>query len=378
MSRTYALLIASTALFTATSLQAASRQISGVTNGLAWEAKSLIIGQTSTATVAGGGNPIYFASMPKYSGVVSLIMDFEAGSFICSGTLMSDRRSIATAAHCVTDANLGKPLKTTAYFYGGDDPDTVVPFNVASTAIEVGVHFIHPEYTGEVIDQNDIAVLRLKTFAPDFAQGHKLYTPGDLTGQNFNVAGYGGRSDTGGAVGVNLGTGRLRQGDNMFDYAWGDPVFGGFFTEIIAGENFFGTAAIDHSYVSDFDNGLLANDSACQIAFAVSGVAGLGFCDPGVGALEVGTAGGDSGGPQFINGKLAAVTSYGLTFGSPFGDVDDKLNSSWGEFSGYVPIYLHKDFIQSVIPEPATWGLMISGFGVVGTAMRRKRKLITA
>ena len=60
------------------------------------------------------------APMPQYSGVVPLIMDYGAGgAFICSGTLLPDRRSILTAAHCVSDgAGSAGPLSTTAYFYG--------------------------------------------------------------------------------------------------------------------------------------------------------------------------------------------------------------------------------------------------------------------
>ena len=58
-----------------------------------------IVGQTSTATLAGGGNPLYAATAARYSGVVSLIMETAAGNFICSGSLLGDRQSIVTAAH---------------------------------------------------------------------------------------------------------------------------------------------------------------------------------------------------------------------------------------------------------------------------------------
>jgi hypothetical protein len=94
-----------------------------------------------------------------------------------------------------------------------------------------------------------------------------------------------------------------------------------------------------------------------------------------LGAREVGIAPGDSGGPAFIDGRLASVNSYGLTFGNDFGDVDLILNSSWGEYSGYVPIYLHADWIRGIqasVPEPESWALMILGFGFVGGALRRR------
>ena len=354
----------------------AAGTISGTSHGLNWTAASTIVGQTSTATLAGGGNPVYFAN-PSYNGVVSLIMnEGAAGSFICSGTLLSDRRSILTAGHCVSHgAGTANPISTTAYFTPATNPDSVTYLDPASTAVSVSQYFVNPDYTGEVIDQNDIAVLRLSQAAPAWATSYSLYGGGDLTGQDYNIAGYGARSDVGGAVGADLGPGRLRQGDNRYDFRLGDADFGGFFTP-----GFFGEGAgtqIDYSYLSDFDNGLSQNDASCQLAGAF-GLGGPKYCNLGRGLLEVSDAGGDSGGPQFIGGQIASVTSYGLTFGSDFGDVDNSLNSSWGEFNGFVPVSIHTAFIKSAMgPEPASWALMLGGFGLVGAAMRRRRTAIS-
>lgn len=365
-----ALLVASLGL-AATATAGPARTAGGTWNGVSWQATSTIVGGTSTATAAGGGNPIYFAQMPKYSGVVALIMDYGSlGRFICTGTLLPDRQSILTAAHCVTNGpTLDKPLSTTAYFYGGSDPDTIVPTSAASTPVSVVKYVVNSAYSGNVIDDNDIAVLWLDKPAPSFAASYGLYLGGDLTGQDFNVAGYGRRSDTGGAVGANLGTGRLRQGDNRFDFRLGDPDFAGEWADI------FGQPAseLDYSFLSDFDNGKSVNDASCAVA-AAFGLGGAKYCNLGRGATEVGVAGGDSGGPQFINGLIAAVTSYGLTFGSGFGDVDNSLNSSWGEFSGFVPVYIHSAFIRgAMIPEPATWSLILVGTIGFAVAARRRR-----
>lgn len=365
----------------ATAADAQVKTASGIKNGLAWQAQSRIIGQTPTSDVGpppnntiGGGDPLYFPNANK-AGTVALIMDYGGGNlFICSGSLVGSR-SVVTAGHCVSDgAGTANPLKTTAYFFTGD-PNERTPFSPNAVAIDVSRYYVNPNYTGEVIDQNDIAVLRLESAAPDFAKRYELYT-GELTGVDFNVAGYGTRSTVGGAAGntppAGARTGWLREGDNMYDYAWGNGEFGGFFTDIVNGENFFGTAEIEFSYVSDFDNGLAAQDQACRIAAAVGASAGFG-CDLGRGAREVGIAGGDSGGPGFVDGKLASVNSYGLTFGSNFGDFGGGLNSGWGEYSGYVPIFIHEKFIAGAVPEPATWAMMIAGFGLVGAAARRRR-----
>lgn len=346
--------------------------ISGSYKGIDFTARNSIVGVTSTSTIFGNGDPRYFATDSKYSGVATLIMEYDQGAYICTGSLLGGGTSVLTAGHCVSDGfkKGGRPNKTTAYFYNGGDPDAV-PYLVGEGIEVVGYH-VNSGYTGEVIDQNDIAVLRLATAAPEWAQRYDLFTEGDLTGENFNVAGYGRRSSGGGNVGADLGTGRLRQGDNNYAFRFGDDDFDGQWAGV------FGTADVDYSYVSDFDNGLAANDAACSIAGQFFGLGGSKYCNLGVGAMEVGVAGGDSGGPQFIDGKLASVTSYGLSWGLGYGDVDDLLNSSFGEFSGYVPTYRHADWINSVVPEPASWALMISGFGMVGLTARRRRALAAA
>ena len=368
------------ALMISTSAMAAGiTTISGSSGNLNWVAQSRIIGQTPTSAILpptysiGGGDALYKPASNK-SGTVALIMEYGDGSrFICSGSVLGDGMSIATAGHCVSGgAGTANPLKTTAYFFNGD-PDSRTPFQTQGVAIEVSRYMVNPGYTGQVIDQNDIAILRLGSAAPGSAVRYDLYTS-NLSGLDFNVAGYGGRSTIGGAFGTDSRTGWLREGDNAYDYAWGDAAFGGFFTNLdVNGENFFGTADIEFSFISDFDNGPAANDAAGLIGDAVG--AGSAVFDTGLGAREANIAGGDSGGPGFVDGKLASINSYGLSFGTGFGDFRAGLNSSWGEFSGYVPIFIHTDSINAAmaVPEPASWAMLIAGFGLTGACMRRRR-----
>ncbi len=104
--------------------------------------------------------------------------------------------------------------------------------------------------------------------------------------------------------------------------------------------------------------------------------AGAVCCNTGRGATEVSVAGGDSGGPQFdAAGQIVSLTSYGLSFGTAFGDCRAGLQSSCGELNGFVPLYIHQDFItDAMIPEPQTHALMLPGLCAVGAAAHRRRR----
>ncbi len=82
----------------------------------------------------------------------------------------------------------------------------------------------------------------------------------------------------------------------------------GFFTDADPnGERSFGRADVNFSFLSDFDPGRSLDDASCLLA-GKFGAGGSKYCSLGLRALDVCVAGGDLGGPQFINGRLAAVT----------------------------------------------------------------------
>lgn len=358
---------AAAALLVTGGAHAGLETVSGSYGELNWLAQSRIVGVTSTATTAGDGDPLYQAANPQYSGVATLIMDYgSAGAFICSGTLLPNQRSILTAAHCVSNGSSARPLSTSAYFYTGTDPDNIT-WSQPSFSYTVASYAVQPAYTGQVIDQNDIAVLTLDRVVDASVRSYGLFDGDDLTGLTYDIAGYGARSDTGGSVGGNLSTGRLRHGLNRYEYRLGDADFHGAWSQLLGTP----AAQLDYTYLSDFDNGLAANDAGCTVAvFGLGQMPSSKVCDTGTGAREVSSAAGDSGGPEFIDDRVASVSSFGLSLGRAWGDVDDELNSSFGEFNGFVPVSIHRDFILAAlntVPEPGSLALAGLSLLLLGT-----------
>jgi hypothetical protein len=210
-------------------------------------------------------------------------------------------------------------------------------------------------------------MIRLAQPASSSLDRYAIYTGFDEIGQTFEVVGYG-RSGTGyigtcspaascGGASYGLPAGTRRRGNNTYDAT----VQGTF--------DVLGYTAGQTVLVSDFDNGLAAND-ALGYFFGISGL--------GLGGNEVTTAPGDSGGPSFIDGRIAGITSYGLRLSYLSGETSDvtaRLDSSFGEFAAYTRVSQYQDWIHSqMIPEPGTYCMLLLGGAFLAILHRRKAR----
>ncbi len=102
-------------------------------------------------------------------------------------------------------------------------------------------------------------------------------------------------------------------------------------------ELLFDRYVVSNLLISDNDDGSPAHD-AFGALFNIPNL--------GLGINEAGAASGDSGGPAFIDGKIAATVDFGTS--SPV-DIDTDINATYGEFDGYVRVSPFVPWITSVI-----------------------------
>ena len=275
----------------------------------------------------GESDPISGISL---DGVADLAINTNSGNFRCTGSRIGSNL-VLTAAHCVTDANgiLDANSVTATWELSGGN-------NVNATSQNIT---FHPNWDGSLGNGYDVAVIETNAISSSVPT-YTLYGGSNELGVQFTKVGYG-RSGNGNN-GDTISSGTKRQGQNIYDDF---SLDGGGNSGIVE---------------FDFDNGSQPNN-----AFFGS--------DTGIGFEEINSAPGDSGGPSFIDGLIAGVTSFGR---GSITDVDfPTINSTFGEISGDARVSAYRSFFVDNFgnevsfddPTPVPFGVNKSlGFFLVG------------
>lgn len=251
-----------------------------------------------------------------YDGVVQVSAQGGYGS----GVLLHGGRAVLTAAHTIS----------------GSDAVTVrLETPTGRIDLSASQYALHPFY--DVSNgNNDLALVWLSEPAPAGAERSPLYRQTDEIGSVTSLVGYGlpGEGLTGRVESSSAQPSR-HLAENRFDTS-GEAL------KDALGPDIAWAPDPGSQLIVDFDNGNSSNDALGVL---------MGVNDTGRGAAEGLIAPGDSGGPAFIEDKVAGIATYtaSLTRNGQSSDVDDVRNSSFGEIAGFQRVSHYQQWIDRTL-----------------------------
>ncbi|MDY3203464.1 MAG: trypsin-like serine protease [Arcobacter sp.] len=250
-----------------------------------------------------------------YNGVLKISTGVSYGT----GNLLYDGRSVLTAAH-IFDGIDYDDIKI--YIYDGSKNFTL---NAKVT--------IYNNYDETNIN-GDLAIVTFKTNLNKLYNRYDIYRQDDEINQNFTAIGYG-----------SIGSGNFGFIDSSDIYKLKiTNSFDADFKTLINYSNIklSWNPLINSILISDFDNGYSSTDI-------------IGYLNDsshlGTGYTEGMIASGDSGGSAFINDYIAGIASYTtkMETNKDIGDINNFLDSSFGEIAAYQRVSYYQEFIDKTI-----------------------------
>jgi secreted trypsin-like serine protease len=260
-----------------------------------------------------------------YDGVVLV----SANGYYGTGSLLYNGRAVLTAAHLFKN----NFTSATVQFQTSQGNQSIAASQVT----------FHPNYDS-VNSNNDLAIVWLSTPAPTVANRYNLYRDSNEWGATLKLVGYGdrGTGNTGATLDNTNSTRVIAYNQAEVDADTLKQKLG----TIMAW-----TPTPETQIIADFDNGNSANDALGKL---------LGLSGLGLGLNEGIIAPGDSGGPAFIGGVLAGVASYSSSLSTYLvkPDVDNEINSSFGEIAAWQRVSYYQQWIdqslRSQLPQVPT------------------------
>ncbi|MEG4116672.1 trypsin-like serine protease [Microcoleus sp. N9_B4] len=269
-------------------------------------------------------------ALNQYTGVAYL------DSASCTGSLLTGGLYLLTAAHCLNEGGVKVPAETAI--------KAIFKLPRGEVSIPVSKYYIHPGWTGyESEVGNDIAILKLKRIAPPRIEQYEINRNKNEVGKVLTKVGYG---YTGlGAKGQDENSNseaKRYSGQNRYD-ALIDVLKD-------ATESDMSELVVGSQLIFDFDAGTSEHDALGRHFPRLR--------DRGLGKNEIATASGDSGGPSFVEGKIAGISSWGYSdrgfFKTNIADID-KIddNGSFGEISGDTRVSFYANWIDKMTQNPS-------------------------